>query len=137
MIIALVGVNPLGLIYTPVTPVAVFNTEKKQILDVGNTACVWLANQRYGWDRHIYDIPFDKWAPTAKAAFTAKVLPVSHTCSAELKQIWHRYYSSSPFLQPAFPSSLGLLSLLSACIRRYPLPLAFYLHPLVIQEQLQ
>ncbi|PSN58951.1 hypothetical protein BS50DRAFT_444984, partial [Corynespora cassiicola Philippines] len=44
------------------------------ILDVGNTACVLLANQRYGWDRHIYDIPFDKWAPTAKAAFTAKIL---------------------------------------------------------------
>ncbi|PSN58694.1 hypothetical protein BS50DRAFT_614797 [Corynespora cassiicola Philippines] len=47
---------------------------KPLILDVGNTACVWLANQRYGWDRHIYDIPFDKWAPTAKAAFTAKIL---------------------------------------------------------------
>ena len=33
-----------------------------------------LANQEYGWDRHVYDIPFKKLTPTSKIAMAAKVI---------------------------------------------------------------
>lgn len=33
-----------------------------------------LANQKFGWDRHIYDIPMEKWGPNLKIAMAAKLL---------------------------------------------------------------
>ena len=45
-----------------------------QIFTIGLTAAVLLANQRFGWDRHIYDIPFDKYGSNLKIAFAAKLL---------------------------------------------------------------
>ncbi|KAF1933936.1 uncharacterized protein M421DRAFT_414984 [Didymella exigua CBS 183.55] len=41
---------------------------------VGLTTVVLLANQRYGWDRHVYDIPLNKLEPTLKVAMAAKVV---------------------------------------------------------------
>lgn len=33
-----------------------------------------LANQTFGWDRHIYDIPMSKWGANLKIAMAAKLL---------------------------------------------------------------
>lgn len=33
-----------------------------------------MANKRYGWDRHLYDIPFNQLEPTLKIAMAAKVV---------------------------------------------------------------
>ncbi|PSN59014.1 hypothetical protein BS50DRAFT_449075, partial [Corynespora cassiicola Philippines] len=44
------------------------------IFDVGLTACVLIANQRFGWDRHVYDIPLTSYAPTTKIAMSAKLM---------------------------------------------------------------
>ncbi|KAF9699265.1 hypothetical protein EKO04_003181 [Ascochyta lentis] len=41
---------------------------------IGLTAVVLLANQRFGWDRHLYDIPFNSLVPTLKIAMAAKVV---------------------------------------------------------------
>jgi hypothetical protein len=38
------------------------------------TAVVLLANQTYGWDRHVYDIPLNKLKPTLQIAMAAKLL---------------------------------------------------------------
>ncbi|KAF2876943.1 hypothetical protein BDV95DRAFT_601355 [Massariosphaeria phaeospora] len=38
------------------------------------TTIVLLANQSYGWDRHVYDIPFSKLAPASKIALSAKIV---------------------------------------------------------------
>ncbi|KAL5380616.1 hypothetical protein DPSP01_007680 [Paraphaeosphaeria sporulosa] len=40
----------------------------------GLTAAVLLANQHYGWDRHVYDIPLTKLKPTLQIAMAAKLL---------------------------------------------------------------
>ncbi|RAR01158.1 integral membrane protein [Stemphylium lycopersici] len=40
----------------------------------GLTTVVLLANKSYGWDRHVWDIPFEKFVPTSKIAMTAKVV---------------------------------------------------------------
>ncbi|KAF2632747.1 hypothetical protein BU25DRAFT_453933 [Macroventuria anomochaeta] len=44
------------------------------VFAVGLTAVVLLANQRYGWDRHLYDIPLNNLTPTLKIAMAAKVV---------------------------------------------------------------
>ncbi|KAF2031315.1 hypothetical protein EK21DRAFT_63495 [Setomelanomma holmii] len=44
------------------------------LFTIGLTAVVLLANQRYGWDRHVWDIRFDQFVPTSKIAMTAKVV---------------------------------------------------------------
>ncbi|KAL5411384.1 hypothetical protein PMIN03_004883 [Paraphaeosphaeria minitans] len=45
-----------------------------QIFAGGLTAAVLLANQHYGWDRHVYDIPLPKLKPTLQIAMAAKLL---------------------------------------------------------------
>lgn len=45
-----------------------------QICTAGLTAAVILANQHYGWDRHVYDIPLSKLKPTLQVAMAAKLL---------------------------------------------------------------
>ncbi|KAH7405954.1 hypothetical protein DE146DRAFT_428840 [Phaeosphaeria sp. MPI-PUGE-AT-0046c] len=42
------------------------------IFTIGLTTVVVLANQKYGWDRHVWDIPFSKFEPTSKIAMVAK-----------------------------------------------------------------
>ncbi|OAL06061.1 hypothetical protein IQ06DRAFT_75060 [Phaeosphaeriaceae sp. SRC1lsM3a] len=42
------------------------------IFTLGLTAVVLLANQKFGWDRHVWDIPFSKFEPTSKIAMVAK-----------------------------------------------------------------
>ncbi|KAF2738484.1 hypothetical protein EJ04DRAFT_549959 [Polyplosphaeria fusca] len=44
------------------------------ITTVGLTVTVLLANVSYGWNRHVYDIPFNKIEPTLKIAMAAKLL---------------------------------------------------------------
>ncbi|KAK3201109.1 hypothetical protein GRF29_213g1069218, partial [Pseudopithomyces chartarum] len=44
------------------------------IFTIGLTAAVLLANQTFGWDRHIYDIPMSKWGANLKIAMAAKLL---------------------------------------------------------------
>ncbi|KAH9863176.1 hypothetical protein IAQ61_009453 [Plenodomus lingam] len=44
------------------------------LFTIGLTAVVLLANRDYGWDRHVYDIPFDALVPTSKIAMSAKVV---------------------------------------------------------------
>ncbi|KZM19709.1 uncharacterized protein EKO05_0004087 [Ascochyta rabiei] len=44
------------------------------VFAIGLTAVVLLANQRYGWDRHIYDIPLNQLMPTLKIGMAAKVV---------------------------------------------------------------
>ncbi|KAF2132138.1 hypothetical protein P153DRAFT_383028 [Dothidotthia symphoricarpi CBS 119687] len=41
---------------------------------IGLTAVVLVANQSYGWDRHVYDIEFYKLEPTSKIAMAAKIV---------------------------------------------------------------
>lgn len=45
-----------------------------QIFSIGVTAIVILANKKYGWDRHVYDIPPENFGPNLKIAFAAKLL---------------------------------------------------------------
>lgn len=45
-----------------------------QIFTLGLTTVVLLANQDYGWDRHVYDIPLDKLQPASQIAMAAKLL---------------------------------------------------------------
>ncbi|KAH6878515.1 hypothetical protein BKA58DRAFT_96979 [Alternaria rosae] len=40
----------------------------------GLTAVVLLANLRFGWNRHVWDIPFSMFVPAFKIAMTAKVV---------------------------------------------------------------
>ncbi|KAG9189904.1 hypothetical protein G6011_06772 [Alternaria panax] len=47
------------------------------LFTLGLTAVVLLANQRYGWNRHVWDIPFPMFVPTSKIAMTAKVVFVA------------------------------------------------------------
>ncbi|OAL56539.1 hypothetical protein IQ07DRAFT_554538 [Pyrenochaeta sp. DS3sAY3a] len=47
------------------------------LFTIGLTAVVLLANQDFGWDRHVYDIPFNKFTPTSKIAMAAKVVFVA------------------------------------------------------------
>lgn len=49
------------------------------IFTVGLTAAVILANQKYYWNRHVYDIPIDGIAPGQKIVMAAKVL---FTCAS-------------------------------------------------------
>jgi hypothetical protein len=51
-----------------------FSSDRRQFFAIGLTAVVLLANQRYGWDRHLYDIPLNKLVPTLKIAMAAKVV---------------------------------------------------------------
>ncbi|KAF1365915.1 hypothetical protein EJ07DRAFT_53053, partial [Lizonia empirigonia] len=44
------------------------------VFSIGLTAVVLLANQRYGWDRHLYDIRLNKLVPTLKIAMAAKIV---------------------------------------------------------------
>ncbi|EOA81748.1 uncharacterized protein SETTUDRAFT_98807 [Exserohilum turcica Et28A] len=44
------------------------------LFTLGLTTVVLLANKSYGWNRHIWDIPFTQFVPTAKIAMTAKVV---------------------------------------------------------------
>ncbi|KAH9868670.1 hypothetical protein J1614_007742 [Plenodomus biglobosus] len=44
------------------------------LFTIGLTTVVLLANRHYGWDRHVYDILFDKFVPTSKIAMSAKVV---------------------------------------------------------------
>ncbi|KAF1936522.1 hypothetical protein EJ02DRAFT_82359 [Clathrospora elynae] len=44
------------------------------VFTLGLTTIVILANQEYGWDRHIWDIPFSYFEPAAKIAMAAKVV---------------------------------------------------------------
>lgn len=44
------------------------------LFTIGLTTVVLLANRHYGWDRHAYDILFDKFVPTSKIAMSAKVV---------------------------------------------------------------
>ncbi|PSN60475.1 hypothetical protein BS50DRAFT_446649, partial [Corynespora cassiicola Philippines] len=61
------------------------------ILDVGLTSCVMLAFQRYGWNRHVYDIPVTVWVPTAKVLFAAKLMFVLTTGTTRLS-LFALYY---------------------------------------------
>ncbi|KAF2022287.1 hypothetical protein BU24DRAFT_439026 [Aaosphaeria arxii CBS 175.79] len=54
------------------------------IFAIGLKTVVLLANQRYGWDRHVYDIPLDWIASTAKIAMAAKIL---FTCAASFTRL--------------------------------------------------
>jgi len=54
------------------------------IFAVGLTTVVILANEKYGWDRHIYDIPASKFTSTLKLAMSATVL---FTCAASFTRI--------------------------------------------------
>lgn len=45
-----------------------------KLFTIGLTSIVLLANRDYGWDRHAYDIPVDKFEPTAKLAMTVKII---------------------------------------------------------------
>lgn len=49
------------------------------VFTVGLTAAVILANQRYYWDRHVWDVPIAGIAPSGKIAMAAKVL---YTCAS-------------------------------------------------------
>jgi hypothetical protein len=49
-------------------------SNQEQFFTIGLTAVVLLANQEYGWDRHVYDIRFSVLEPAAKIAMTAKIV---------------------------------------------------------------
>ncbi|KAH6620442.1 hypothetical protein C7974DRAFT_316803 [Boeremia exigua] len=60
------------------------------LFTVGLTAVVLLANQRFGWDRHLWDIPLNKLTPTLKIAMAAKVV---FTCAATFTRLsLHCFY---------------------------------------------
>ncbi|RMZ69388.1 integral membrane [Pyrenophora seminiperda CCB06] len=44
------------------------------LFTIGLTTVVLLANGRYGWDRHVWDIPLSHIVPTYKIAMTAKIV---------------------------------------------------------------
>lgn len=48
-----------------------------QIFTIGLNVTVILANSRYYWDRHIWDIPFDEIHSVGKIAIAAKAMFVS------------------------------------------------------------
>jgi hypothetical protein len=50
-----------------------------------------LANKEYGWDRHVYDIPFTKLAPTSKIAMAAKVIFVCAATFTRLSLLFFYY----------------------------------------------
>ncbi|KAJ8110526.1 hypothetical protein OPT61_g6656 [Boeremia exigua] len=54
------------------------------LFTIGLTAIVILANQKYGWDRHLWDIPLNKLVPTLKIAMAAKVV---FTCAATFTRL--------------------------------------------------
>lgn len=49
-------------------------SDPRKLFASGLTAAVLLANQEYGWDRHVYDIPLVKLKPTLQIAMAAKLL---------------------------------------------------------------
>ncbi|KAH5690820.1 hypothetical protein HBI23_013520 [Parastagonospora nodorum] len=60
------------------------------IFTLGLTAVVLLANQKYGWDRHVYDIPFNIIEPASKIAMIAKIV---FTCAATFTRLsLHCFY---------------------------------------------
>lgn len=50
------------------------NADFEQALTISMTAVVILADERFGWDRHIYDVPTDRITYTNIVAFVAKLL---------------------------------------------------------------
>jgi len=58
---------------------------------IGLTAVVLLANQDYGWDRHVYDIPFNKFAPTLQVAMVAKVVFTAAATFTRLSLLFFYY----------------------------------------------
>lgn len=60
------------------------NLMSHQVFAIALTAIVLLANQQYGWDRHVYDIPLKKIIPTSKIAMAAKVI---FTCAATFTRL--------------------------------------------------
>ncbi|USP82307.1 hypothetical protein yc1106_09581 [Curvularia clavata] len=79
---ALIIVNAICITLTVLTVVARLYTRiviKRwfgidDLFTLGLTAVVLLANQSYGWNRHVWDIPFSMFVPTSKIAMTAKVV---------------------------------------------------------------
>ncbi|KAJ4989844.1 hypothetical protein SVAN01_04681 [Stagonosporopsis vannaccii] len=60
------------------------------LFTIGLTIVVLLANVKYGWDRHLWDIPLDKLVPTLKIAMAAKVV---FTCAATFTRLsLHCFY---------------------------------------------
>lgn len=50
-----------------------------------------MANKDFGWDRHIYDIPFAKITPTAKIALAAKAIFTSAATFTRLSLLCFYY----------------------------------------------
>ncbi|KAF2431007.1 hypothetical protein EJ08DRAFT_588269 [Tothia fuscella] len=48
------------------------------------TACVFLGYHEFGWDRHIYDIPYDKIQATGQTYYAVKLLWPVASCSVRL-----------------------------------------------------
>jgi hypothetical protein len=50
------------------------HSNEQQFFTIGLTAVVLLANQAFGWDRHVWDIPFNLLMTTSKIAMVAKIV---------------------------------------------------------------
>ncbi|KAF2429363.1 hypothetical protein EJ08DRAFT_573853, partial [Tothia fuscella] len=55
------------------------------------TACVILANLSYGWDRHLWDLPFREWAGALKLAWATKVIFSASACFTRLALLFFYY----------------------------------------------
>lgn len=55
-----------------------------QIFGAGVTICVLLAFARYGWDIHVWDLPFDKMIAGRQVSFAAQALFVPATSLAKV-----------------------------------------------------
>ncbi|RYO35209.1 hypothetical protein AA0113_g11557 [Alternaria arborescens] len=80
--ISLAVITVVARIYTRIVIKRWFGIDDVFILlallfTIGLTAVVILANQRFGWNRHVWDIPFAMFVPTSKIAMTAKVVFVA------------------------------------------------------------
>jgi hypothetical protein len=62
----------LALVDFPPTPLT--SAESYQLCAIGLTTAVLLGNIRYGWDRHIWDMPLDLVTSALKMAFVSKIL---------------------------------------------------------------
>ncbi|ORY02462.1 hypothetical protein BCR34DRAFT_591903 [Clohesyomyces aquaticus] len=61
------------------------------IFAVALTVLVIIANESYGWSRHIYDIPFTQFAPTLKIGMAAKLMFVSAATFTRMSLLFFYY----------------------------------------------
>jgi hypothetical protein len=89
-----------------------------------------LANNTYGWSRHVYDIPFNKFAATLQIAMAAKIaFTVASTCTrVSLILFYYRLVNDSGkqrfrcalHISMAFTVILGVLYVILAIVQCIP-----------------